>query len=185
MSQTKMLLHGLIISIPAPTKGATLSTYGRFNTLGRFQSPHPRRVRPAVGLGRWFDKRDFNPRTHEGCDPSGAPWQCTGRHFNPRTHEGCDKSGKPVPLMKNDFNPRTHEGCDNICSYRRFYGRGFQSPHPRRVRPPQTEFRSSCHLFQSPHPRRVRRYRLSRLIRIRRISIPAPTKGATYTTPTL
>ena len=34
--------------------------------------------------------RDFNPRTREGCDPSGCPHCFSPTYFNPRTREGCD-----------------------------------------------------------------------------------------------
>ena len=37
------------------------------------------------------------------------------KNFNPRTHEGCDKSMLScVPPIVMDFNPRTHEGCDSL-----------------------------------------------------------------------
>ena len=57
--------------------------------------------------------------------------------------------------------------------------RGFQSPHPRRVRHLHKAMQSVQYRFQSPHPRRVRLIELYRLFDAVEISIPAPTKGAT------
>ena len=57
----------------------------------------------------------------------------------------------------------------------------FQSTHPRRVR----HFRvvpESLAQFQSTHPRRVRRLLGGRQVRVHRVSIHAPTQGATSST---
>ena len=35
------------------------------------------------------------------------------KNFNPRTHEGCDNESEKVAKARYDFNPRTHEGCDS------------------------------------------------------------------------
>ncbi len=103
----------------------------------------------------------------------------SGGNFNPRTHVGCDGYmsrnevrelisihaptwGATVAefgqrLVLKDFNPRTHVGCDG-CG----------------VRP------ASCSQgFQSTHPRGVRRLRSSASVLFSRISIHAPTWGAT------
>ena len=124
-------------------------------------------------------------------------------HFNPRTHEGCDNDGEIIRSLKIDFNPRTHEGCDRCTILLRVTKASFQSPHPRRVRleivrPVMLEhldFNPRTHegcdddigaendttwTFQSPHPRRVRLGVLDTEPGNRRISIPAPTKGATF-----
>ena len=64
-------------------------------------------------------KKDFNPRTREGCDCSlhKIPQQ-KWSYFNPRTREGCDYLYLPVTAWLPDFNPRTREGCDSqkICT---------------------------------------------------------------------
>ncbi len=76
-----------------------------------FQSTHPYRVRPTVGL---ISKRliYFNPRTHTGCDLSNSLVTCEIRYFNPRTHTGCDDDLFPAGTARPNFNPRTHTGCD-------------------------------------------------------------------------
>ena len=61
------------ISIHAPTWGATFwPTCSSSRKL--FQSTHPRgvRLRPVYHL---FDRFDFNPRTHVGCDTRRRPIQ--------------------------------------------------------------------------------------------------------------
>ena len=79
-----------VISIHAPTWGATLFTYF-VNSL-----------------------RNFNPRTHVGCDL--VIHKCLGhtQNFNPRTHVGCDFSVIYVLSAELYFNPRTHVGCDQV-----------------------------------------------------------------------
>ena len=100
-----------VISIHAPVKGATTET-----------------SRPSSS------RRDFNPRTREGCDSGGCFCSLPGSDFNPRTREGCDprraSGGRPRPIsihapvkgathalqyiysVVDNFNPRTREGCD-------------------------------------------------------------------------
>ena len=79
--------------------------------------------------------KDFNPRTHTGCD--GLP---RGRlrwlpyDFNPRTHTGCDPITTPRFFQLIHFNPRTHTGCDDNCSHLASNTVGFQSTHPHGVR---------------------------------------------------
>ena len=101
-----------IISIHAPTRGATRATY-----------THSRVV------------VDFNPRSHKGSDLNqfpglypdeisihaptrGAteteiPGKPPGVDFNPRSHKGSDTL-KPVPWpVSRHFNPRSHKGSDS------------------------------------------------------------------------
>ena len=56
------------ISIHAPAKGATqiLSDYLNGNLI--FQSTHPRRVRHDIDFDALEFRKNFNPRTREGCD---------------------------------------------------------------------------------------------------------------------
>ena len=101
------------ISIHAPVRGATIVGDGQFYSF--VISIHA----PARGatLSRWIKDgkiQDFNPRTREGCDLSIT-------------------STKSV--FSADFNPRTREGCDRCRLNRRRLHRGFQSTHPRGVRP--------------------------------------------------
>ena len=78
------------------------------------------------------------------------------------------------------FNPRTHVGCDLVAAAAEIPDAViFQSTHPRGVR------RQLCfniffnHEFQSTHPRGVRLNRLVQRVTVGKISIHAPTWGAT------
>ena len=102
-----------LISIHAPTWGATNAVYRGANRVNEFQSTHPRGVRHCPRLSK-RNVEDFNPRTHVGCDTCKygrmgirpdisihAPtWGATAEliqlwekpvNFNPRTHVGCDQ----------------------------------------------------------------------------------------------
>ena len=145
----------------------------------KFQSPHPRRVRRFRCLA-CRAVIDFNPRTHEGCDlkaetiPSVIPefqsphprrvrreralWRNIGRRISiPAPTKGATFAARVSRITNAYFNPRTHEGCDARSATGCARATRFQSPHPRRVRPPVS--------FQA--------------VVGRCISIPAPTKGAT------
>ena len=234
------------VSIHAPTQGATT---GRLPGLQRldcfnprthagcdniaewtqkvhatFQSTHPRRVRPSLRRALPLRPWRFNPRTHAGCDlrvsrffmpsrvfqsthprrvrRSAAAIPCSICCFNPRTHAGCDISSGWFPNRSRSFNPRTHAGCDACWAAGRYACIGFQSTHPRRVRParrvgriaanrvsihaptqgatpPSGRSSGSGMSFQSTHPRRVRRYGAEIASLKADVSIHAPTQGAT------
>ncbi len=57
-----------LISIHAPTRGATTFTHLNYITVYKFQSTHPRGVRPVLHSWSLAALLYFNPRTHEGCD---------------------------------------------------------------------------------------------------------------------
>ena len=57
------------------------------------------------------------------------------------------------------FNPRTREGCDTQAHRVTKYRSGFQSTHPRGVRPEYRAAGKPKKEFQSTHPRGVRRVR--------------------------
>ena len=169
-----------------------------------FQSTHPRRVRLQGRLPGLQRLDCFNPRTHAGCD-NIAEWtqkvHATFQSTHPRRVRPSLR--RALPLRPWRFNPRTHAGCDLRVS--RFFmpSRVFQSTHPRRVRRsaaaipcsiccfnPRTH--AGCDIsgvvpeslaqFQSTHPRRVRRLLGGRQVRVHRVSIHAPTQGATSST---
>ncbi len=103
-----------------------------------FQSTHPRGVRLAISFlknkkrdisihaptwgatescrGHFQDFRNFNPRTHVGCDSPNSPNGSGGANFNPRTHVGCDAASVSLRPVVRNFNPRTHVGCDILCA---------------------------------------------------------------------
>ena len=79
---------GTCISIHAPTWGATLAQREALTKL-LFQSTHPRGVRPKIWED-FLERKNFNPRTHVGCDTSASIGETSVFNFNPRTHVGCD-----------------------------------------------------------------------------------------------
>ena len=105
--------------------------------LGLFQSTHPRGVR----------HHGFVTQTVTGS-------------FNPRTHVGCDRLWRTQTGMTVCFNPRTHVGCDATPIAPNRVTTGFQSTHPRGVRPVTPSDIARLTEFQSTHPRGVRRNRL-------------------------
>ena len=144
---------------------------------------------------------NFNPRTREGCDQGGKFIGRFYSHFNPRTREGCDTNAAVLSFKNgfqsthregcdllrivqsnyfSNFNPRTREGCDGYKFSSIKPGSGFQSTHPRGVRPGRQIGRCILQIrFQSTHPRGVRRAGNDEKINLRSISIHAPARGAT------
>ena len=59
----------IIISIHAPTWGATDAALDAAWTAAKFQSTHPHGVRRKEMLNNALFSSNFNPRTHMGCDP--------------------------------------------------------------------------------------------------------------------
>ena len=123
----------------------------------KFQSTHPHRVRPHKPTACITQLSSFNPRTHTGCDGGGVPIYGQQAGFNPRTHTGCDRNKPCKHRQSSRFNPRTHTGCDPVCE---------PSVKPK-------------HRFQSTHPHRVRPQLLDKINNVTRVSIHAPTQGAT------
>ena len=145
-----------LVSIHAPARGATFPLWGVGGILicfnprtregcdeegrrrqcwhSRFQSTHPRGVRPGLGQ-----------------DP--CPASLVSIHAPAR--------GATFPLWGVGgilicFNPRTREGCDEEGRRRQCWHSRFQSTHPRGVRPTQGAGVRRETWFQSTHPRGVR-----------------------------
>ena len=193
------------VSIHAPTQGATMrpchpnadvgfqsthprrvrrlrSCSGRANTS--FQSTHPRRVRPEIA---WCVPLPpcFNPRTHAGCDPNAAsfpPTRCSHVSIHAPT-QGATIPQHPGGRAGRRFNPRTHAGCDAAQLIGPLTEQEFQSTHPRRVRRWGRSGWPPLAWFQSTHPRRVRRAGVAWYGHTQRVSIHAPTQGATPASP--
>ena len=110
----------LVVSIHAPTRGATQNFF--------------KRLRKKFG---------FNSRTHAGCDAASAQRVLSLFRFNSRTHAGCDRISITIKPSELCFNSRTHAGCDT--EGRIFSGlRGlFQFTHPRGVRHLETVRRNN------------------------------------------
>ena len=106
-----------LISIHAPTRGATAAGQIKSCNFNVFQStlPHGERRGPC----------NFPTSVH--CISIHAPTRGATReffylnyvllHFNPRSHSGSDvECNYSLPLL-NDFNPRSHTGSDSQRNY--------------------------------------------------------------------
>ena len=170
------------VSIHAPTKGATRQPAAQGGDSGvSIHAPTTGATTWAMQASNWLPC--FNPRTHEGCDTRRCAWPPTVRCFNPRTHEGCDLVARAVWKQSGCFNPRTHEGCDCHCYNCFLLLPGFQSTHPRRVRlrgacDGRSRGKVSIHA-PTKGATRVRQRRAEGCA----VSIHAPTKGATLVCP--
>ena len=129
-----LVLHGVGISIHAPAKGATRTSYmaGRYRQI--FRSTLPRRERPAPTPANGEAPAYFDPRSREGSDifgktlvPAGdisihAPAKGATRKpgrstrsasdFDPRSREGSDSVSVGSGFRKRNFDPRSREGSD-------------------------------------------------------------------------
>ena len=78
------------------------------------------------------------------------------------------------------FNPRTHTGCDCKMKSSSNVAIKFQSTHPHGVRLSKSkDVVQWVTPFQSTHPHGVRQTKGWYLVDVKRISIHAPTRGAT------
>ena len=163
-------LDGVVVSIHAPTQGATFLS-PNFDKPVKFQSTHPRRVR-----ARARQIASFNPRTHAGCAPDSAR-ACTRGCFNPRTHAGCDwRHSRCVWHWAVSIHAPTQGATRYLRDKRPKLV--FQSTHPRRVRPSATT--DDVVVFQvSIHAPTQGATDGSQRLGRQDISIHAPTQGAT------
>ena len=83
------------VSIHAPTRGATRRRQGNARRQ-RFQSTHPRGVRPH-SLHRQTAYRRFQSTHPRGVRLRPRCRSTATQSFNPRTHEGCDGKFDGVP----------------------------------------------------------------------------------------
>jgi len=123
-----------MVSIHAPARGATKNNFHPL-THPRFQSTHPRGVRPP------YQKFYLNLLPFQSTHPRGVRLLYLGvlfqAHLFQSTHpRGVRRYGKCFNNRGNfSFNPRTREGCDYSCSVILIFpGIVFQSTHPRGVR---------------------------------------------------
>ena len=123
----------LVISIHAPTKGATLST------LRNTQCLH-----------------HFNPRSHEGSDPFRFCMNQMMIYFNPRSHERSDDVADSVygsmPVIS--IHAPTKGATQRLVLFQLIFS--FQSTLPRRERRHRVCNRQNTGQFQSTLPRRER-----------------------------
>ena len=121
-----------MISIHAPTRGATVTLFG-FWWLNIFQSTLPREERQLDMLIK-----------------------ARNRYFNPRSHERSDQIFQNEMEAGKNFNPRSHERSDDFCIMHNDCHFIFQSTLPReeRHKPPYPITRHDT--FQSTLPREER-----------------------------
>ena len=100
------------VSIHAPAWGATRQLTTSSSMAARFQSTHPRGVRPA---------RISAVLIYRAVSIHAPAWGATERRwqdvetsscFNPRTRVGCDTIQFIIIWFFSSFNPRTRVGCD-------------------------------------------------------------------------
>ena len=103
----------LPISIHAPARGATVYKQIQ-DALHRFQSTLPRGERQDCILPKRFIRR------FQSTLPRGERLPCVVcvswliSDFNPRSREGSDETGASLPAVLADFNPRSREGSDVV-----------------------------------------------------------------------
>ena len=84
-------LRDQLVSIHAPTRGATFSVCPTRSTTSRFQSTHPRGVRHE-GYKYYKHHPKFQSTHPRGVRLIKGVKSPPVSSFNPRTHEGCDFS---------------------------------------------------------------------------------------------
>ena len=130
-----LFVHEYNISIHAPTRGATLEDPDSEWEYDKFQSTHPRGVRPYVLP---INAAGFEISIHA---PTRGATFCLVIllyllviSIHAPTRGATELFFKDSKRWSN-FNPRTHEGCDSFLRFLRFPNDLFQSTHPRGVRP--------------------------------------------------
>ena len=148
-----------IVSIHAPTQGATTSPNGRRRSTQR-----------------------FNPRTHAGCDHRPPRVAIAAVAFQSTHPRRVRLEGFPLLYAIEGVSIHAPTQGATISRSYSVLNLLFQSTHPRRVRHFLGVVPESLAQFQSTHPRRVRRLLGGRQVRVHRVSIHAPTQGATSST---
>ena len=121
----------------------------------------------------------FNPRTHVGCDPQSKILKSTFANFNPRTHVGCDSCSQSF-LVLTTISIHAPTWGATVSAAIISGANLFQSTHPRGVRRSAIRLLLRPQIFQSTHPRGVRHRYISVRVKSVKISIHAPTWGATW-----
>ena len=144
-----------------------------------FQSTHPHGVRHP----------EFNYNFHVAnvsihAPSRGATPSPNNKHntINVSIHAPSrGATGPPTVIINHTvgFNPRTLTGCDDGIIFFRGKVDSFQSTHPHGVRPVSTSDVLMPWKFQSTHPHGVRLCSIIGTIRLKNVSIHAPSRGAT------
>ncbi len=106
--------HSSIVSIHAPTRGATYSTASFWLPIVVFQSTHLHEVRLCVYLHKiTIMEVSIHAPTRGATYKDGVLEKVTGG-FNPRTYTRCDFNAYAINSLHNSFNPRTYTRCDAL-----------------------------------------------------------------------
>ena len=105
-----------VISIHAPTRGATSDSAVFAATMAEFQSTLPRGERH---MKEWIIHipGNFNPRSHEGSDTNLQEWSALLILFQSTLPRGERQGWERLRTSSGDFNPRSHEGSDHAPSF--------------------------------------------------------------------
>ena len=165
------------ISIRAPTRGATLHFLRHFR-CHVFQSALPRGER-LVGNDLFLKKTIFQSTLPRGERPFPLRFPRQSCYFNPRSHEGSD----PYPVYQKSlgrkFQSTLPRGERPPCCVKSGTVIRFQSTLPRGERPLISFIKICLSTFQSTLPRGERRSAGALSAGSGKISIHAPTRGAT------
>ena len=166
-----------IISIHAPTRGATLCSTGTLFIYG-FQStlPQGERRSPLVFSSNITSISIHAPtrgatrqRWYRRCPP----------YFNPRSHKGSDCSSQKNRSSQSYFNPRSHKGSDRE-ELDKIAEKGlFQSTLPQGERPRGRNHSLNSFLDFNPRSHKGSDRFMVTVRKTTVISIHAPTRGAT------
>ena len=123
----------------------------------------------------------FNPRSHERSDEIAPTVPPVGIYFNPRSHERSDKSGSPSTAIASISIHAPTRGATLMCDKDLKNGT-FQSTLPREERHFQFAQPSLYKLNFNPRSHERSDGNQSEMLLKFRISIHAPTRGATMAT---
>ena len=145
------------VSIHAPAWGATPSVTAPTWRRTRFQSTHPRGVRP--GIREIINNQNKFQSTHpRGVRPGGPRPKSCGRKWFQSTHprgvRPARPRAEPRPAQVSIHAPAWGATCAS-CRLLSAHAQ-FQSTHPRGVRPALPSRLAPGPRFQSTHPRGVR-----------------------------
>ena len=98
LSKPKECLLAVLVSIHAPTQGATAKR-NKFCCECLFQSTHPHRVRRRSWGSKRLEKLCFNPRTHTGCDAAGYSRALTATVSIHAPTQGATVPLRLIPLL--------------------------------------------------------------------------------------
>ena len=172
----RVRLHPTIVSIHAPTRGATRSLRNlRYSSM--FRSTPPREGRPGTMTLRLTHSRFRSTPAREG-RPQAAASRLESLCFDPRPHARGDdqmidcrqRVGVSIHAPTRGATPLPIASVENSS---------FRSTPPREGRPAVSDMSSSLLLFRSTPPREGRRWIRRPIPIIGRVSIHAPTRGAT------